>query len=183
MKEMVLFLVFFFSFRWHVEEKGLVGYREWFEVIVNLFMHLELLMYAKSISFLAGSNNVYGIIFYQMYLLPWLTIPPPPPPFLNLVLWNYGHVVFGWWVTSKSLSGYEKVCYDVCVCFWPPVSKPCPNYKVVVFQPHPLDIPDLSSLHPPSKFSSPPKSKIHASDKTRLTKDGNGHMEGHQCRH
>ena len=78
MKEMVLFLVFFFSFRWHVEEKGLVGYRDWFEVIVNLFMHLELLMYAKSISFLAGSTNVYGIIFYQMYLLPWLTIPPPP---------------------------------------------------------------------------------------------------------
>ena len=34
-------------------------------------------MYYKPISLLVGSNNVYGIIFYQVYLLPWFTIPPP----------------------------------------------------------------------------------------------------------
>ena len=35
-------------------------------------------MYVKPISFLGGSNNLYGIIFNKMYLIPWLTTPPPP---------------------------------------------------------------------------------------------------------
>ena len=65
----------FFSFRFHVADKSFVGCRDLFGIIVNLLPHLELLMYAKPISFLVGSNNVYGIIFYQVYLLPWITIP------------------------------------------------------------------------------------------------------------
>ena len=43
-------------------------------------------MYAKNISFLVGNTNVYGIIFYQVYLLPWLTFPP----FLS---WYFGILV------------------------------------------------------------------------------------------
>ena len=34
-------------------------------------------MYDKHISFIFGITTVYGIIFYQVYLLPWITIPPP----------------------------------------------------------------------------------------------------------
>ena len=33
-------------------------------------------MYAKPISFLFISTNVYGIIFYQVHLLQWLTTTP-----------------------------------------------------------------------------------------------------------
>ena len=33
-------------------------------------------MYDKHISFIFGITTVYGIIFYQVYLLPWITIPP-----------------------------------------------------------------------------------------------------------
>ena len=41
-------------------------------------------MYAKTISLLVGSNNVYGIIFYKVYLILKCTsyhvsTPPPPP--------------------------------------------------------------------------------------------------------
>ena len=67
-----------FSFRWHVAEKALVGCRDWFGVIVNLLPHLELLLYAKPISLIIVSTNVYGIIFDQVYLLSRLTTPPPP---------------------------------------------------------------------------------------------------------
>ena len=75
MKEMVLFLVLLFSLGCHVSERSLVGRRDLFVVIVNLLPYLELLIYAKPISFLVGSTTVYGIIFYQVYPLPWLTIP------------------------------------------------------------------------------------------------------------
>ena len=40
--------------------------------------HLELLIYAKIISFLVGSNNVYGVISYQFHLLTWINTHPPP---------------------------------------------------------------------------------------------------------
>ena len=75
---MVLLLMLLFSFRLHVLEKYIVGRRDLFDVIVNLLSHLELLLYAKPISLTVGSTDVYGIIFYHVYLLPWLTTPPPP---------------------------------------------------------------------------------------------------------
>ena len=64
MKEMVLLLMLFFSFRCHVAEKALAGRIDQFGVILNFLMRLEFLMYAKPISFLVGSNNVYGVVFY-----------------------------------------------------------------------------------------------------------------------
>ena len=72
---LVLLLMLLFYFRRHVAEKYLVGHRDLFDAIVNLLPHLELLMYSKPIPFLVGSTNVYGIIFYRVYLLPWITIP------------------------------------------------------------------------------------------------------------
>ena len=75
MKELVLFLKMFFPFIFCVAEKALVGCRDWFGVIVNLLPHREMLMDAKPITLLVGSTNVYGIIFYQVYLPPCLTIP------------------------------------------------------------------------------------------------------------
>ena len=77
MKEMVLLLMILFPFRFHVAEKSIVGHRDLFIVIVNLFPHPELLMYAKPISFPVGNTNMYGIIFYQIYLQPCLNNPPP----------------------------------------------------------------------------------------------------------
>ena len=73
MKELVLFLMVFFSFRGPVVDKAIVGRRDLFGVTVNLFPYIELLIYAKPTSFLVGSKNSYGIIFYQFYLLPWIT--------------------------------------------------------------------------------------------------------------
>ena len=73
-----------FYFRFHVAEDAFVGRRDWFGVIVNLFPHIKLLMYDKCISFMVGSNNMYGVIFYQVCLLPWL-ITPLSPIFLFLV--------------------------------------------------------------------------------------------------
>ena len=32
-------------------------------------------MYAKTLIFLVGSTNIYGGVFYQVYLLPQLIIP------------------------------------------------------------------------------------------------------------
>ena len=61
--------------------------------------------------------------------------------------------------------------YCMYVCFWPPVSIPCPNYEAVGFQPQAVDIPDLGSVNPLSTFSSPPTLKMHASDETKRTKD------------
>ena len=66
---------FLFYFVCHVAEKALVGHRELFGDVLNLLRHIELLIYAKPVSFLVGSTNVYGVIFYQVYLLSWLTIP------------------------------------------------------------------------------------------------------------
>ena len=66
-----------------IAEKDIVCCRYWFDVIVNLLSRIDLLMYAKPISLLVDSNNVYRIVFYQLYLLSWLTTPPP---FLNLVM-------------------------------------------------------------------------------------------------
>ena len=44
----------------------LVGCRYLFGVTLNLLKNIELLMYAKPISFLVGSTNIYGGIFYQV---------------------------------------------------------------------------------------------------------------------
>ena len=55
-------------------------------------------MYAKHLSFQVGSVNIYGSNFYQVVLLPCITIP------------NYGDVVFSLWITSTYLSGYAKLC-------------------------------------------------------------------------
>ena len=43
-------------------------------VISDLFLCLELLLYAKPISLMVVINNIYGGIFYQMYFLPQLTV-------------------------------------------------------------------------------------------------------------
>ena len=65
-------------------------------------------MYDKPITFMVGSPNIHGCIFYQMCLLPCLTFNI----FSRLVLWNSDDVVVGLWIDSTSLSGYEKVCCD-----------------------------------------------------------------------
>ena len=46
--------------------------------------------------------------------------------------------------------------YCMYVCFWPPVSIPCPNYEAVGFQPQAVDIPDLGSVNPPRYIFKPP---------------------------
>ena len=66
---------FSLSFGCHIEEKTFAACGDWFGAIVNLLLHLQLLMYDKTILFLIGSTNVYGIIFYQVYLPQWLNIP------------------------------------------------------------------------------------------------------------
>ena len=73
MKELELLLVILFSLRVPCVDKSLVFRRDWFGVTVNLLPHLEFLIYAKPNSFLVTSTNAYGIIFYQVGLLPWLT--------------------------------------------------------------------------------------------------------------
>ena len=71
-----MLLIIFFSYGYHIAVNTLVGYIEQFGAIVNLLSHNEFLfMYAKLIPFLVGSTNVYGILFYQVYLLPQITIP------------------------------------------------------------------------------------------------------------
>ena len=65
----------------------------------------NMLMYTKHISLLVGSIDIYGFIFYQVYLLP-SSIKK------ILVMFNYGYVVFGCCITSTYLSGYAKVCHD-----------------------------------------------------------------------
>ena len=62
--------------RWQVEDNNIVGCRDSFGAIVNL-LPIELLIYAEPLEFLVGIINIYGGIFYQMYLLPQLTIPYP----------------------------------------------------------------------------------------------------------
>ena len=109
MKELVFFLIFWFYLICYVAQKDIVGPRDQFGLILNLLPHLELLMYAKPISLLVGSTNFYGIISYQMYLLPWITASPP---FFYLVPFNSGDVFFGCWVTSTCLSGHQKLCCD-----------------------------------------------------------------------
>ena len=72
-------------------------------------------MYAKPISFLVGSTNMYEGIFDQMCLLPQIIIP-----FLKILLvWNYDDVVVGCWITSKYPSEYEKLCCDCLNEFLP----------------------------------------------------------------
>ena len=36
---------------------------------------IESLMYLKTLAFMVGSTTMYGGIFYQVNLLPWITIP------------------------------------------------------------------------------------------------------------
>ena len=81
-----------------VAEKALDGSIDWFAVILNLLPCLELLIYSNPISFLVGSTNVYGIFFYQVYLLRRFT---DLPPFLKLVMWNF---------CDAYLSGYATLC-------------------------------------------------------------------------
>ena len=50
MEELVLLLMIFFSFRYHVTDKNLVICRDWFGAIVKLLSHIELLMYTKILS-------------------------------------------------------------------------------------------------------------------------------------
>ena len=41
---------------------------------------------------------------------------------------------------------FKLNCCCCCCCYRPPVREVCPNYKVVVFQPQKLTIPDLGSV-------------------------------------
>ena len=36
--------------------------------------------------------------------------------------------------------------FPLCVCYWPPISEICPDYKVVMFQPQTLTTTDLGSV-------------------------------------
>ena len=65
-QEIVFLMMILFYFRCHDAEEALVFHMGLFCVIVNLFTHLELLMYAKPTSFLVGSTNLYGMNFYQV---------------------------------------------------------------------------------------------------------------------
>ena len=68
-----------------------------------------------------------------------------------------------------------------CVCCWPPVSIPLPNYEVVGLQPQAVDITNLGSVHPPSKFQDPLRQicmPVTGQDKKRTE---NWHIYGHQC--
>ena len=85
-----------------VEDNTRVQCRYWFGVILNLLTH-EFWMYDQSLLFLFGSTNIYRGVFYQIYLLPCLTINDFI--FLSLVLWNYCDIVVGFWIASPSLSG------------------------------------------------------------------------------
>ena len=58
-----------------VAENILVGYQDWFDAILNLFPHIELLVFSKTIAFMVDSTTSCGGIFYQAYLLLWLTFP------------------------------------------------------------------------------------------------------------
>ena len=59
-----------------VAEKSIVGRIDWFGVIINLLPQIELLMYDKPISLLVGVTDMCGIVFYQVYLLPCITVLP-----------------------------------------------------------------------------------------------------------
>ena len=93
-------------FVWVVAGNTLIGCRDWFGDILNLLNNIDLLLYAEPLTFLVISINIYGSIFYQVYLIPWITIL-----FSKLVLYNSGDVVVSFWVTSTSLSGYPQVFY------------------------------------------------------------------------
>ena len=122
MKELSLLLMLFFYFRCHVAEKSIVDHIDWFGVILNLLTHLELLMYAKPISFMVGSTNVYGIIFYQVYLLPWITIPL----MLYLTYWSPQHlyqdiqkyVVIVLMKLTWSNPSEKFLTDSICIIFW-----------------------------------------------------------------
>ena len=58
-----MLLMILLYLRCHVAKEALVSRRDRFGVIVKLLPYLELLMYAKPILLLVGSNNVYGTIF------------------------------------------------------------------------------------------------------------------------
>ena len=73
-------------------------------------------MYAKYLEFMVGSTNMYGGVFFQMYLLPQLNIPVL---ILNLVLWNSSDVLVGLWITSTFLLGYAKLCCDCLDEYFP----------------------------------------------------------------
>ena len=75
---------------------------------ITVAWSLVILKYVEPLAIMVGITNMYGGIFYKVYLLPYVNIP-----FFILVLWNCGDVVFGCWITSISLSGYAKVC-----CGW-----------------------------------------------------------------
>ena len=72
---------------------------------------------------------------------------------------------------------------DICICmyvFWPSFRTPFQNYEVVDFQYQAVDITSLGCVYPSSTFSTPPTLNMHTSDKTRRTKDRNGHIYGLQ---
>ena len=51
-----------------------ISYWPW----IRIWCHckpLAHLIYTKPISLMVGSSTVYGIIFYQAHLLPWITTP------------------------------------------------------------------------------------------------------------
>ena len=52
----------------------IMGCRDLFGDIVNLLQIIDLLMHDRPLVFLVFSYNIYGGIFYQMYLLSQLTI-------------------------------------------------------------------------------------------------------------
>ena len=67
-------------------------------------------MYYTHLAFMVGSSDMYGSIFLS-------NVPPPTYHYTFLicnilVLWNYGDVVVGLWITLSYLSVNTKLCCD-----------------------------------------------------------------------
>ena len=68
-------------------------------------------MYAKTFVFMVIIIDIYWIIFYQVYLLQWITTLYLFLFLKMLVLWNYGDFIVSWCINSTSLSGSEQLYY------------------------------------------------------------------------
>ena len=122
MKELVLLMIIILYFIFHVAEKALVRSGYWFGAIVNFLKHIELLIHAKTISFLVDINTVYGIIFYQFYLLSCLTIPlmlylaAGSPQHLYKNMQKYVVIVLT--KISRSNHSDKLLTNSICIILW-----------------------------------------------------------------
>ena len=81
--------------------------------------HLDLLTYSKPITFMVGITNMYGIIFYQVYLLPWLVmlyLDSGSPQHLYQIMQEY--VVIGLMKIYWSKSSEKIIPNSICIILW-----------------------------------------------------------------